>query len=78
MRNVYDVVDQMVPLIPREESALLGELHSLKQSALFAAPEATRMWWTEFHWIINEYIPPPGSQLTKWQTNVVNIFMDKA
>lgn len=78
MRNIYDVVDRMIPLIPEDEGALLFELRSLRQSALYAAPESARMWWTEFHRVINEYLPPPGSQLTEWQTSVVNIFMDKA
>lgn len=77
MRNIYDVVDRMIPLIPKDEAALLGELHSLRQSALYAAPESARMWWSEFHRIINEYLPHP-SECTDWQLNVGNIFMDKA
>lgn len=77
MRNVYDVVERMIPLIPKNEDAFLFELRSLHQSALYAAPEAHHMWWSEFHRIINEYLPAPND-CTDWQLQVGDIFMDKA
>ncbi len=76
MRNIVDVVDQMLLLLPYDESAFRAELHSLRQSALYAAPETTRMWWAEFQRIINDYLPHPD-ECSDWQLHIGNIFMGK-
>ena len=76
MRNIVDVVDQMLRVLPADEAAFKGELVSLRSSALYAAPESARMWWSEFHRIINDYLPHPD-KCTDWQLQIGMIFMDK-
>ena len=76
MRNIVDVVDQILLVIPKEEHSFRAELKSLRSSALYAAPESTKMWWSEFQRIINDYLPHPN-KCEDWQLHVGSIFIDK-
>lgn len=47
MRELTEVIDQMIVAIPREQEMLLCDLGHIKSSAMTAAPEMMRHWWLE-------------------------------
>lgn len=45
MRNLCDVIDQIIPLVRNDESCVAAELEKIKTSVSFAAPEMAGYWW---------------------------------
>lgn len=71
MRNLSDVVDQMLEVIPTENESLINRLKAAKQSSLFAAPEMQSVFWNEcFTSLVSEI----GEPVEDWQKKVAAIF----
>ncbi len=68
MRNLNDVLDQILEIAPEFEP----EFKSLKESVLYSAPEALPMWWREGGDILSEIADGhPRAQ------EICDIFTDK-
>ena len=51
MRNLYDVINQIVEVAPDLEE----NLNSIRESVMYSAPENMGMWWNMTAEILNEY-----------------------
>lgn len=71
MRNLSDVVDKMLEVIPSEKESLRDQLKATKQSSLFAAPEIQSSFWNNCAGILNREI---GDPVEDWQKKVASIF----
>ena len=71
MRNLADVIDQMVEVIPANEETLIARLNATRQSVLFAAPELESFWWNMCAERLNDEI---GQPTKKWQKQIGLIF----
>ncbi len=75
MRNLHDVIDEMIPHIPKEEESLIGELQSAKESSLVAAPELVYIHWQRVaDTFAGRFGTPPDSG---WGLEVMKIWMDE-
>jgi hypothetical protein len=46
-RQLPDVIDKILEVIPKEKADLIGSLERIRESALFAPPEGMNVWWQE-------------------------------
>lgn len=71
MRDLPETLDKIIPLIPPGDAALIAKLESIKQSALFAAPEIQTAWWKRCENILNFIMPPIDAD---WKVQVMETF----
>jgi hypothetical protein len=71
-RNLSEVIDQMVEVIPKAEVSFIATLASNKSSADFCAPEMVPFWWREVHTTILDYVP--SVPVEEWHYQVLSIF----
>ena len=76
MRELYDVIGQMLKVVPKEEEEIIAVLTDNQSSASYAPPEGMQLWWEEVagnlaYWFGEE--GPSGG----WQKEVVDIWMDR-
>ena len=75
MRDLYELIDRMIKLIPKCESSFINSLNSVKTSIPYTAPEAMSNNFHKVNSIINFEI----EQLDKdWKKHVVYIWTDGA
>mgnify|MGYP003442847626 CR=1 FL=1 len=73
MRNLHDVIDEILPHIPKEEEPLIAELLSAKESSLVAAPEAVYIHWQRVaDTFAGRFGTPPTSG---WGFEIMKIWM---
>lgn len=76
MRDLKEVLDAILLIVPQTEKGLIIDLNKVKDSLMFAAPESASMWWAEaadaFEANIGDTSDP--SKLLDWQKAVMNIF----
>lgn len=75
LRRLYDVIDQMLPLIPKDKKSLRIALLSIKDSALFAPPENQAIWWKQTAVVLAEQIGQPKEG---WHHQIANIMRGTA
>jgi hypothetical protein len=74
-RNLHDVIDKILPHIPKEEESLIGELLSAKQSSLVSAPEAVYIHWQRVaDTFAGRFGTPPKSG---WGFDIMKIWMNE-
>lgn len=71
MRNLSDVVDKMLEVIPTENESLISRVKAAKQSSLYASPEMQSVFWNE---CFNALVSEIGEPVEDWQKNVAAIF----
>lgn len=71
MRNICDVIDEMVLFIPENENSLVRQLEKLRYSASFSAPEMQSFWWNEVASVLENYIPDIDEE---WKIQIGIIF----
>lgn len=72
MRHLFDVIDKLTAVIPETETRLLHELADIKDSLLYAAPEAQSMWWGVCARALNATLT--GEERSDWQLITMDIF----
>lgn len=83
MRNLVDVIDKMLPLIPDTEDILVSSLKSLQKSSACGAPEIQHIFWNEAYEVITDVLMfNPHDRLILnggdgWKKSVLGIFSDK-
>lgn len=75
MRNLPDVINNIIEVIPDSEDQLITELNELKESTMFTAPEAIGRKWEILMLVINYHLQYPPEK--DWERKVGNIFANK-
>jgi len=76
MRNLQNVIDRIIPLIPDDfeyQEDLAAALEESKQNLAWAAPEAIAFWWSGTSVVLCEFL---GTVDTAWKQEICNIFTD--
>lgn len=84
MRELSEVIDQMLAVIPDHEDNLRAILESKRGSAIVSAPEQMHFWWREtameledfFCVVVDGEPQPPKLEDGSWQQKVYNIWMN--
>lgn len=77
MRQLTDVIHQILVIIPAEEEELIAGLHRIRDSALFSPPESQGMWWREAAEHLVSFFPTENRFLA-WHHQVANIWSGKS
>lgn len=82
MRNLYDVIEQMIALVPGNEEEFLEGIRAVQSSAAFSAPEMIGLHWRRAAALIQERFEDPDNPnqplfTAPWQEQVVDLFTDK-
>ena len=77
MRNIGDVIDKMLWVIPKSELNLRAGLEGIIDSVRYSPPENVQMWWQELTILINDNLPPSLEKCNNWQRHVALILMDR-
>ena len=72
MRDLSEVIDSMVKLIPAEEEDFLDQLESYKQSYHYSSPEMRPTWWRMVAGALYEKFGDEPQE--KWQLNVLEVW----
>lgn len=78
MRNLLEVIDQMLEVIPETEEDLIISLKSNRRSAEFTSPETMSLRWDVTCETLKNELPVVDSidDFNEWQKKVYNIWMD--
>jgi hypothetical protein len=75
MRNLVTVIDQMLNVIPTENTSFIIALTSRRSSAEYSAPELMGLRWRSVSETLEDHIPQDATIWTDWQKEVVKIWM---
>ena len=76
MRDLVEVIDQLLVHIPTDQEDLIKDLEYQKDSALYTAPEAMRFRWGKVAEILYEHMGEPPFE-GFWKQAVLDIWVDK-
>jgi hypothetical protein len=77
MRNIGEVIDKIIALIPPEETDFIHDLDGVMDSIRYSPPENIGMWWNELSRVIGDYLPPSLGECNDWQMKVGLTIMGK-
>ena len=71
MRDLDEIIDKMLNVIPSAEKDLIASLKSTQDSFRYSAPEIARIWWMQTLKILENDVGEPTED---WQKEVQRIF----
>ena len=71
MRDLKDVVDSMICVIPESEGELIDRLRAFADSSMYAPPETQQEWWGRVADTLDYHIP---ERTEEWHHTVGAIF----
>ena len=71
MRNISEVIDQMISKVPQDNSKIILLLEKIKEDVSFTAPEAMFIRWRQVSLILQGEMSNPTEN---WQYEVLSIF----
>ena len=74
MRDLYQVITEMLKTIPAENESLIVALQKMQISLSYAAPELKTFWWNECADLLNKEISDISES---WQKELGDIFAGK-
>lgn len=74
MRNIHDVINAMLQLIPDAENEFRAQLTAIMSSAMFAAPETMALQWQRMSEVATMHIPRPATE--EWHFEVIAALMN--
>jgi hypothetical protein len=74
MRDIKQVINDVIAEIPETDAALISDLKKLLRSCSYSAPEMAGHRWTQGSLILGHHIPEP---VEDWQKRAVDIWTDK-
>lgn len=79
MRNVCEVVNNMMDYIPDEHNMFKKELYDLISSIRWASPEKVNSsyYWNSISIILSKYITEDDYNKNEWCNKVISIFQGK-
>ncbi len=75
MRNLTEVIQQMLAEIPASEESLKAGLRDVRSSAETASPEMMPFWWREAAQTLEDNIPQDAQE--EWQNKLVGIWFNR-
>lgn len=82
MRELTEVISQMLLEIPADGKGLSGALENCYSSAIVSSPEQMQFWWRETAMELEDFfcemdgeVKPPQLETGSWQERVFNIWM---
>lgn len=72
MRELINVLNEIINTIPKTETVILHRLDNLKGSVLCTAPELMHEWWYRTHDVLTENVPEKPTE--DWQWKILSIF----
>lgn len=75
MRNILEVLDKVVAVIPVSEKAVRQRLASVKNTAMYTPPECIVGVWRMAAAVLTSELPWPPKE--EWQKDVHAIFSDQ-
>lgn len=76
MRDLSEVIEEMLSIVPNTEERLIGRLKDNLESALYSAPEVIGRWWNEVYHTLTEELFD-GNINMDWKLKVLSIFSTK-
>lgn len=74
-RNLRDVLDSIIEVVPSSETHTLAVLRDLQSSVSFSAPELITFWWNEVADALNDNLGFPDSP---WKLQIDEIFSGRS
>ena len=75
MRDLSNILQQIINEIPITEQEFTNNLKDNLSSVSCAAPELINMWWNEVHETLWNFIPEKPNK--EWQFKILSIFSTK-
>jgi hypothetical protein len=75
MRNLDEVINQMLPIVPKELKARLN--HILVDKIPWTSPELVPMRWQEVQHELSRFLPATTEELKDWQKQALTIWTQK-
>ncbi len=75
-RNLVDVINLMLDIVPEEAAPLRLYLEATKTTLGFQPPEAMNFWWQQISSTLPFHIRPPFEY--EWQKQIIATFMNKS
>ena len=75
-RKLTDVIDEILEIIPEQETDFINQLKDIHASVSCAPPELFGTWWSETYETLWSNIPPKPTEY--WQYKVLSIFSTKS
>lgn len=72
-RNLAQIIDDMLTVIPEEQHQLKANLLGVKTSSEYAAPEIQTQWWRKAAEILQAEVPHPEDE--DWSMKMADIFI---
>lgn len=76
-RNLGDVIDQCLKIIPESELSFRQDLESIAESFRYTAPECIPDRWVQVTECLEEHLPGPES-LKGWQVQIVEMYTQRS
>lgn len=79
-RNLTDVLERCLAIIPDTETHLLERLKSVHESTCYCHPQNIGLWWHRAAEVFNEEMPQidnPEHNLKGWQKDLYREWMNK-
>jgi hypothetical protein len=85
-RNLADVIERLLALIPEDQQKLRAELKKVQDSSRYCPPENMGMFWQEGALALQltigpDILMPDGTirpEVTDWRRDVLNVWMGRA
>lgn len=77
MRNLVEVIQQILDIIPEDKIEIISILNDNKTSVEIAPPEMIPFWWKEIHKNLTDYIFNKEFYYESWRETVRKIWTDE-
>ncbi len=75
-RDLTEVIDQILEVVPSDRLNLHARLKSVKDGAMYAAPEMMKQHWSRAQTILASELGNPTKFKDEWMLRVYQIFTD--
>ncbi len=73
-RVLADVLEEVIELVPEEQEQLRKRLTSVRESALYTAPEDMAQRWRAGHSVLFDVLSAAGKGANGWCLQVANVW----
>lgn len=75
MRNLINVIDDMLDVVPKHNTELIEELERIKHDQIYRTAPESMVRWEEVSYVLMDYIPIPKEE---WEFKVLSIWSTKS
>ena len=77
MRNLVNIIDEMLRHVPETEEHLVADLTDLRSSTAYSAPELMGLRWRCGAEVLEEHFPADPKDFNDWQKKVCEVWMGR-